>query len=130
MIYENEKKHGTKKHKSRSLKTNQFRKDIKEEDTPKHYSDKKNIVLEEKVPTWDISCNDLVTLYDEARFELYLDWELEEHSVTGQCSKTPMKRRIPWLYPEKGFHFYLQLFLSLASFCGGFIVNCNSNNIP
>ena len=102
MIYEHRKAKRINTHKSRaiSFNTNLFRA-IKSESMPKYYSDKKNVDLEDKVPKWDISFQDLVTFYDKARFEKYLDWELDE-VVSGQCSKRQLKRRITWLYPEDG----------------------------
>ena len=102
MIYELRKANSTNKHKSQTIhfNTNLFR-GIKTENMPKHHSDKKNVDLEDKVPKWDISFEDLVTFYDKARFEKYLDWELDE-VVNGQCSKRQLKRRITWLYPEDG----------------------------
>ena len=61
------------------------------------YKRQRNTELDQQVPRWDISLTDLKRVYDQARFDRYLDWE--------SCSKKRFKRRIPWLYARNGFYF-------------------------
>ena len=61
---------------------------------------RRNTVLDQQVPKWDISLTDLKKVYDHARFDTYLDWE--------SCSKKRIKRRIPWLYARNGLYFTFQ----------------------
>ena len=71
-----------------------------DEDYVEYYRHERNAVLDQEVPIWDISLTKLKRVYDQARFDTYLDWE--------SCSKTPIKRRIPWLYARNGLYFTFQ----------------------
>ena len=75
---------------------------------PRYYREKLNDDLDEKVPSWDISYEKLKQIYDEARFDTYLDWEM--------CPNTNIKRRIPWLYAKDGLYFILQQHLDSRYF--------------
>ena len=77
--------------------TNLFR---SSKDYADYYKHKRNTVLDQQVPIWDISLTDLKRVYDQARFETYLDWE--------SCSKKRIKRRVPWLYAINGLYFTFQ----------------------
>lgn len=73
------------------------RSDIKPEDTPEAFSDKKDTRLESAIPTWDISVDELVQFYVRAYKERFIDWT---YGFADSCNK--YKRRISWLYAEDG----------------------------
>ena len=77
-------------------------------DYVEYYKHKRNTVLDQQVPKWDISLTDLKKVYDHARFDTYLDWVQFVKLDGGSCSKKQIKRRIPWLYAKTGLYLKFQ----------------------
>ena len=83
---------------------------------PDFYRNIRTVDYDQYIPRWDITLSELQVLYDEARFERYLEWStkklssqpnrkffsLKKFAKRGKCFTTKFKRRIPWLYPENG----------------------------
>ena len=69
-----------------------------------YYQYKRNSALDDEVPTWDIPLSKLKRIYDQARFDTYLDWVQFVKLAGGSCSKKQIKRRIPWLYAKTGLY--------------------------
>ena len=53
--------------------------------------------LEQSMPHWNISYSELDIIFDKARFDRYLNYEINPD----------FKRRISWLYPPDGMHVLL-----------------------
>ena len=83
---------------------------------PDFYRNIRTVDYDQYIPRWDITLSELQVLYDEARFERYLEWStkklssqpnrkffsLKKFAKRGKCFTTKFKRRIPWHYPENG----------------------------
>ena len=87
--------------------------------TPNYYREIRSQDFDRYIPKWDITLAELQELYDDARFERYLEWSYWMQSLGTQpttrwsawrklegkwrqCYSMAFKRRIPWLYPENG----------------------------
>ena len=76
---------------------------------PDFYRNIRTIDYDKYIPSWDITLPQLQVLYDEARFERFLDWSYW-YGVPNRrwsawqklCHEMVFKRRIPWLYPKDG----------------------------
>ena len=83
--------------------------------TPNYYREIPSHDFDRYIPKWDITLAELQELYDEARFERFLDWSYW-YGVPNRrwsawqklCYEMVFKRRIPWLYPKDGKLFLLQ----------------------
>ena len=108
MVRQNDKVPNITKIKTRNIHSlmNLFR------EAPKDYADyyirQRNTDLDQQVPRWDISLADLKRVYDQARFDTYLDWVQFVKLDGGSCSKKQIKRRIPWLYAKTGLYLTFQ----------------------
>ena len=68
---------------------------------PINFKHQNNTVLENRVPTWDITFQQLLDFYDRARFERYIDFTYRK--CCWKCTKEKeFKRRITWLFPQSG----------------------------
>ena len=73
------------------------------------------------IPEWDLTIQELQLLYDRSRFKRHFVWfansplevnakyKLVGTTLVQSCSKTPFKRRIPWLYPKNGIQLHLEM---------------------
>ena len=73
------------------LKPTKLSRALNSEDYPnivnaRYFKDKRNDDLDNKVPRWDISFKELTQIYDEARFNTYLDWDLKKYKTITKIS--------------------------------------------